>query len=147
MDRKTRICVWIILLGLLNFLAYTILYVFIGGEAVNGHVLSTPQGYRYILQSGAQVSHATFVYSGVHSISIWLTVGAVMLAMLTLAKERIASAVRSRIMHGRTFITVLATIIGMITAVMTVWFILHFVRCLTQPRPAAAAQTQSVSRL
>ena len=127
MDTKTKICLWVILIGLANFLAYTILYVFFGGEAVNGWVTLGPAGERlYFLQSGRQVSHAEFLYSGVHSISIWVTVAAVMLAMLTLAKDRIVSSMRSTIMRDRTFITILATIIAFVTSIITIWFVLQF---------------------
>ena len=104
MDRRTKICIWIILIGLANFLAYTILYMFIGGEAIHGSVQQGADGaVTYLLQSpggdDVAVSRAEFIYSGVHSISIWVTVAAVMLAMLTLAKERIASSMRSTIVR------------------------------------------------
>lgn len=136
MDRQTRICTWIILIGLANFLAYTIVYMFIGGEAVFGYLEKyTATGeVRYFLQSGHQVSRGTYLYSGAHSISVWVTVAAVMLAMLTLAKERIASSMRSAIIRGRTFITVLATVITLITIVITIWFALHFARSFATPR-------------
>ena len=135
MDRRTRICIYIIWIGLANFLIYTILYVFIGGEAVNGWVYDSPAGPRYELQSGAEVSRGVFVYSGIHSISIWPTVGAVMLAMLTLAKDRVVSSMRSSIVRGRTLITILATIITMIIVVMTIWFILQFTDRLASRKP------------
>jgi hypothetical protein len=142
MDRRTRICIWVILIGLANFLAYTIIYMYIGGEAVNGWVedmgrQSTSHGYqyKYVLQSQHAVSKATFIYSGIHSISIWITVAAIMLAMLTLAKERIVSAMHSTIVRGRTFITILATIITFTTTIITIWFILQFVQALHKPRP------------
>jgi hypothetical protein len=134
MDRRTRICIWIILIGLINFLSYAILYMFIGGEAVNGRVELVSNQTLYVLQSGHVVSHGVFLYSGLHSISIWLTVGAVMLAMLTLAKERIASSMRSAIVRGRTLITILATIITMIVIVMTIWFSLQFAWNLANPQ-------------
>lgn len=138
MDTKTKICLWVILVGLGNFLAYTIIYVFIGGEAVNGSVVAATDGtLNYFLQSGRQVGHCTFIYSGIHSISIWVTVAAVMLAMLTLAKDRIISSMRSTILHGRTFITVLATIIAFAVAVITIWFILQFADRLGHPVPHA----------
>ena len=133
MDRRTRICIWIILIGLANFLAYTILYMFIGGEAVNGSVQSVQDQTRYYLQSKEEVSRGVFIYSGIHSISIWITVAAIMLAMLTLAKERIVSSMRSAIVRGRTLITILATIITFTTAVITIWFILQFVNLLAHP--------------
>jgi len=135
MDKRTKICIWIILIGLGNFLIYTILYMFISGEAATGHldkVRSTGE-IRYLLNSGHTVSRWVYIYSGIHSISIWTTVGAVMLAMLTLAKERIASAMRATIVRGRTLITILATIITLIVIVMTIWFTLQFVHGFFEP--------------
>ena len=104
--RRTRICIWIILLGLGNFLAYVILYWFFWGEAVHGRVEIHDGTMLYFLQSRQPVSRGVFIYSGVHSISIAPTVGAIMLAMLTLAKERITSSMRSTIVRGRTMITI-----------------------------------------
>lgn len=147
MDRRTRICIWVIVLGLLNFLAYTVLYVFINGEAVNGWV-DVLAGHRsYYLQSGTEVSHGVFLYSGVHSISIWVTVAAVMLAMLTLAKDRIISSMHAAVVRGRTFITILATIITLTTALATVYFVLIFARTLAKPKPPPAAPTSQVARV
>jgi hypothetical protein len=135
MDRRTRICIWIIFVGLANFVVYTILYVHIGGEAVNGHVTQGADGQRvYELQSGVAVSRGVFLYSGVHSISIAPTVGAIMLAMLTLAKDRVVSSMRRTIVRGRTLITILATLITVIVVVWTIWFILQFGDRLTHPR-------------
>jgi len=146
MDRKTKICIWVILIGLLNFLAYSLVYVFIGGEAVNGTVQVVGGQRGYFLQSGQQVSHGVFVYSGIHSISIWLTVAAVMLAMLTLAKDRIVSSMHSAVVRGRTFLTILATIIAFATIVITVWFILQFTKRLTNPVPVPPAAVQAADR-
>lgn len=135
MDRRTKICIWIILIGLGNFLVYVILYCFFNGEAVNGWVVDQGGHLRYFLQSGQEVSRGEFIYSGIHSISIAPTVGAIMLAMLTLAKERIASSMRSTIVRGRTLITILATVITMIVVVWTIWFILQFGRRLSRHQP------------
>ena len=143
MDRRTKICIWIILIGLANFLIYAILYMFIGpGEAASGHLEIVNEEMRYILHSGHEVSRRLYIYSGIHSISIWPTVGAVLLAMLTLAKERIASSMRSAIVRGRTLITILATVITMIVVVMTIWFMLQFIRSFSQPRLIPPSQTQ-----
>lgn len=142
MDLRTRICIWVILVGLANFMVFTLLYVFIGGEAVNGHVYQLADGtLRHELQTGKVVSRAVFIYSGIHSILIWPTVGAILLAMLTLAKDRIVSSMRSSIVRGRTMITILATVITMIVLVMMLWFILHFANRLTFPRPLDPAVT------
>ena len=145
MDLRTKICIWIILIGLANFLAYTIGYVFIDGEAIHGHIehqQATGQ-VRYVLQSGQVVSRGVYIYSGIHSISVWITVAAVMLAMLTLAKERIASSLRSAIIRGRTFITILATIITLTTIIITIWFSLQFARGLIHPRQVNPSATSA----
>jgi len=139
MDRRTRICIWIIFLGLGNFLAYVILYWFFWGEAVNGWVEQHGEGFRYFLQSGEEVSHGVFLYSGIHSISIAPTVGATMLAMLTLSKDRVISSMRRAIVRGRTMITILATAITLIVLVWTVWFVLQFCERLASPRPPSPA--------
>jgi hypothetical protein len=132
MDRRTRICIWIILIGLGNFLAYSIVYMFIGGEAVSGAARDDGGRRVYCLRGPSQedvpVSRGVYVYSGVHSITIWVTVGAVLLAMLTLARERIVSSMRSAIVRGRTLMTILATVITLTTAVLTIWFTLQFAR-------------------
>lgn len=119
--------------GLTNFLAYVILYWFFWGEAVNGWVTVTNGENHYFLQSGKEVSRGVFIYSGVHSISIAPTVGAIMLAMLTLAKERVVSSMRSAIVRGRTLITILATIITMIVVIWTIWFIIQFSDRMANP--------------
>jgi len=133
------------MVGLANFMVYTVLYVFIGGEAVNGYVISSADGtLRYQLQSGEIVSKGVFLYSGIHSITIWPTVGAILLAMLTLAKDRIVSSMRSSIVRGRTMITILATVITLIILVMMFWFILHLAGRLTHPRPQELIATTAV---
>lgn len=140
MDRRTKICIWVILIGLANFLAYAVLYLVVEGEAVRGHVEVVGGQTRYVLQSGHEVSRCVYLYSGLHSISIWLTVGAVMLAMLTLAKERIASSMRSTIVRGRTLITMLATIITMLVIVLTIVFIRDFCKSFHEPVHVAPTQ-------
>jgi hypothetical protein len=146
MDRRTRICLWIILLGLVNFLAYAIVYEFIGGDAMNGFVRAENAGAgplvrHYWLSCNGQpieVSRAVWVYSAVHSISIWVTVGAVLLAMLTLAKDRIVSSMRAAVIRGRTMITVIATLISVICVIMATHFILLMIRNLTSPEVVQA---------
>ncbi len=116
------------MLGMANFLAYVLLYTYFGGEAVNGKVVTDAAGQlSYYLQSGRDVSQAAFIYSGLHSISIWPTVAAIMLAMMTLAKERIVFSMRQSILHGRTFISILAVVIVLTTAVLTIHFTREFV--------------------
>jgi len=143
MDRRTKVCIWVIFAGLANFLIYVILYWYFWGEAVNGHVEQHAGRLQYFLQSGERVSRGVFLYSGIHSISIAPTVGAIMLAMLTLAKDRVIGSMRRTIVRGRTLITVLATIITMIVAVWTVWFVLQFSHRLRHPRPPSPAGAQT----
>lgn len=142
MTRRTRICIWIIVLGLANFLAYVVVYVSIGGEAVNGDVraMKLADGATrlcyYVSNRGreAEVGRGVWVYSAVHSISVWITMGAVMLAMLTLAKDRIVSSMRSSIVRGRTFITILATIVTLISVAFTVYFTLGVINMLADAK-------------
>ncbi len=151
-DRRTRICIWVILIGLLNFLAYAILYLWFDGEAINGSVVRAADGsLSYFLRSprdeAITVSLAVYLYSGIHSISIWVTVGAVMLAMLTLAKDRIVLSMHSAVVRGRTFITVLATIITLIIIAMTILFTLRFTSRFAHPRSASQPGTQVTTTL
>lgn len=147
MDHRTRVCLWIIVIGLANFAAYTVAYFFIGGEAMNGFVTAekTAAGglvrHYYVGHGGEdfEVSGVVWVYSAVHSTTVWLSVGAVMLAMLTLAKERIISSMRSRVLRGRTFITVLATLITVFTLSMALYFVRFMVAQLAHPRLVEAA--------
>ena len=150
MDRRTRICLWIIVLGLVNFLAYAIAYEFIGGDAMNGSVRAEKAGVHaslvrhYWLSRNGQpieVSRSIWIYSAVHSISIWVTVGAVLLAMLTLAKDRIVSSMRATVIRGRTMITVIATLISVICLIMTTHFILLMIRNLVSPEVVQAVTT------
>lgn len=154
MDHRTRVCLWIIVLGLANFTAYTIGYfVFIGGEAMNGYVTieRTEDGHlhpHYYVGHGAEdfeVSGGVWIYSAIHSTTVWVSVGAVLLAMLTLAKERIVSSMRSRVLRGRTFITVLATLITVFTLGMTLYFVRFMIDQLTHGRLVESATTGMAS--
>ena len=146
MNRRTKVCIWIIIIGLANFLAYTVAYDFIGGEAVNGDVRAEALSdgrmvlHYYLVDSGrkTRVERGVWIYSAVHSISIWITVGAVLLAMLTLAKDRIVSSMRRSIVRGRTFITILATIVTLISVVLTVRFALRTIEKLLAAKSALA---------
>jgi len=148
MHRRTRICVWIIMIGLVNFLAFVVGYWYLWGEAIHGEVILDEAGYHYMLQSGNEVSRAAFIYSGVHSLSIWLTVGAVMLAMLTLAKERISSSMRVTIIRGRTLITMLATVITLSVVLASTVATLKFLDKFqaTDTRPTAITQPDDAQR-
>ncbi len=145
MDRKTRICITVIIAGLINFLVYVLLYAIIYGEAIHGSVISVDGALHYYLQSDREVSRGIFIYSGLHSISIWPTVGAIMLAMLTLAKDRIISSMRSTVIRGRTLITIFATIITLMIVFLTIQFARDFSRVLSHPQSQQVSQAVSKS--
>lgn len=147
MERRTRICIWVISLGLVNFLVFTLIYAYIGGEAVNGSVEVQGTKMRYYIITPSQEKHAVsngvFWYSGIHSISIWPTVGAIMLAMLTLAKDRFVDSMHSSVVRGRTFLTILATIITTIVFICTIWGSLAFSSRLMHPTKVTPTTTQA----
>jgi heme/copper-type cytochrome/quinol oxidase subunit 2 len=135
------------MLGLANFLAYGVIYAFIGGEAWSAGVTYGPDGrviYCVLTGDGwkwKEVPQAVYIYSGIHSISIWATSAAVMMAMLLLAKERIVSSMHSTIVRGRTFITILGTIITITAVIVTILVTLQFINRMTHPQAAEAKPT------
>ena len=141
MDFRTRICLLIIAIGMANFLAYTIGYTVVGGESVRGRIYEVKgTGERHYkldsheLDSDKEVSRNKFVYIGIHSISIWVTVAAVMLAMLTIAKDRIADSMRDAAMRGRTFCTILAIVVLVSMTGLTFLFVREFVIQFENPK-------------
>ena len=142
LNLRTRVCIWVIVLGLANFLAYTVAYFSLPGEAIHGGVRleADSDGGRlhyYLLDKGSrvEVSRAVWLYSAIHSTSIPVTVGAVLLAMLTLAKDRIVSSMRSSVVRGRTFITVLAAVVTVCSLGWMGWFLYVIISQLAQPAP------------
>jgi len=153
MNRRTKICLWVIVIGLANFLLYVIGYVSLYGEAINGRIVIEAGQRYYFLQSGREVSRAAFIYSGVHSISIWPTVMAVMLAMLTLAKDRITASMQSAVTRGRVLITLFAVVMVLISVLLTYEFVHAFVHRFEKPqirapesKPAGSAGLVSLQR-
>ncbi len=166
MDRKTRICIWVIIIGLVNFVAFTMVYIVIGGDARNGRVETIGGKRRYLVQMrGSERDAATrhsaaipasgpdklfnvpgtriyktfdgtpykdigkgpYVYSGVHSLLVVLTVAAVLLAVLTLAKDHIVTAMEHHVLSGRALIHVFATVVVLTTVMMFLLFLLDFI--------------------
>jgi len=129
---------WIIALGLANFALYTISYWYLGGDAPNG---SYQDGKYYLrghfIWSGAgkmspPVPQAVWVYSYVHSISIWPTIAAVLVSMFILARPHIIATMKSDgLMRGQTFVAVCITLIIVITAASSLFFIVDFIRALS----------------
>ncbi len=143
MDRRTRVCVIIIVAGLANFVAYTVGWALIGGDAMNGYVrLEAPGGavrHYFLTRHGTEVrevSAAAWVYSAIHAISLPLTVGAVQLAMLTLAKDRLIASMHSTLVRGRAFMTTLALVIGVLMVSMSAHFTWHTIVQLAFTPPA-----------
>ena len=148
MQRRTRnrICIWLIFAGLLNSLGYTIVYADLGGDARNGgkEKVEDPDGQvrevfyirgHFIHGPGGQRTNVpkwVWIYSYVHSISLWPTQGVMMICMLILARPHIIATMReSNWMRGPAFITVAITLIGVFYSAMSIWFTIGFVMDLT----------------
>ncbi|HSW46724.1 MAG TPA: hypothetical protein VLM89_14270 [Phycisphaerae bacterium] len=147
MQRRTRniICIWVIFGGLINFLAYTIFYAELGGDAKNGwkeavrddRGNTTEQYYisGHFLRSGdgrdRPVPKWVWVYSYIHSISLWPTQGAMVICMLILARPHIiATMTEGSWIRGPTFITVVITLTAVLCSVLTILFTIQFLRDL-----------------
>lgn len=144
MQRRTRnrICIWLIIGGLLNFLAYTIIYGALGGDAKNGgkELVTGPDGSttavyyiggHYLKGIGGQrkvVPRWVWHYSYLHSISLWPTQAVMMISMLILARPHIIATMReSTWIRGPTFITVAITLTAVLYSAMTVWFVMQLI--------------------
>jgi hypothetical protein len=138
---RNRICIWLIFGGLLNFLAYTIIYAQLGGDAKNGGngVYLDPAGQKqagyhirghFIHGVGGQtkgVSKWVWVYSYVHSISLWPTIAAMVIAMLVLARPHIiATMSEGTWIRGPTYIAIVMTVTALLCAAMTALFTMQF---------------------
>lgn len=136
MDRRTRnrICIWVIGVGLINFLSYGISYYYVGGDAVNGdyhngeyyvrgHFLHGPHG------NERAVIPAVWVYSYLHSLTIPLTCGLVIICLFILARPHIIATMKEDgMMSGQTFITICITVSVILTSAITLIFLLDFLR-------------------
>ena len=138
MDRRARnrLCIWIVAVGMTNFLSYTVAYNYIGGDAKNGAISDGVFYVRGHFLRGSEgheraVSRGIWIYSYLHSISIWPTHAAVLLSMLVLARPHILATMRGGLIEGTTFVTIFTTVVVLITAISTLWFILDFARQLT----------------
>ncbi len=135
MDRRkrNRLCVRLIIIGLTNFILYATVYAIIGGDAQNGGIRDDGSCYVrghhvHRLQGYEQdVPKWVWVYSYLHSISIWPSIAAVLLAMLVLARPHILATYQHGIMKGTTLVTVMATVIVFVTMLIMVWFVVAFV--------------------
>ena len=140
MDRRTRnrLCIWLIILGLSNFIVYAVVYAIIGGDAPNGYIrdgLYYVRGHFVHRTIGYEQDVPTWVwvYSYLHSISIWPSIATVLLAMLVLARPHILATYQNGIMKGTTLVTVLATLIVFVTGVIMLSFVVDFVHVFWFP--------------
>lgn len=149
MQRRTRnrICIWLIVGGLANFLVYTVVYAYLGGDARNGTIEKITNGEGQVEETfyisghflhGAEVgrptavSRAVWIYSYLHSISIWPTQGVMMICMLILAQPHIIATMQeSNWIRGPTFVAVAITLVAVVCSAMSIWFAIGFVRDLT----------------
>ncbi len=140
---RNRILIWIIALGLANFLLYTVIYAYLGGDAINGKVVDGQyfvRGHflRYLEGHESPVSRTLWIYSYLHSISVWPTIGAVLCSMLVLSRPHILATMREDlVIRGNTFVTIAMTLIVVVTAVSLLYFSLDFISAI---RAIAAGQ-------
>ncbi len=134
MNRRKRnlICIWIIFLGLANFVSYTVIYGYIGGDAKNGMIKDGKyyvRGHflRDLRGRDTEVSRDVWIYSYIHSISIWPTVAAVLISTLIMAQPHIIATMKEGFIRGQTLITIFITVVIFLVSVMTIWFILDFI--------------------
>jgi len=140
---RNRICIWLIIGGLFNVLAYTIAYAALGGDAKNGglEMITGADGTaRTVYSIGGHYLHGVggrrtevpaweWYYSYIHSISLWPTQAVMIIAMLILAQPHIIATMRENAwIRGPTFIAVAITLTAVLYSAMTVWFIVNLIR-------------------
>ena len=134
--RRNRVLIWIIACGLLNFLTYTVLYAYIGGDAKNGQIDNGHyfvQGhFLYDAQGHArEVGKGVWIYSYIHSISIWPTIGMVLCSMLILARPHIIATMQEdSLLRGHSFVTISMTLIVIVVGTSTTYFVMDFLQAL-----------------
>jgi len=144
---RNRICILIIILGLINLLAYTLVYAQLGGDARNGwkETVTNEQGQtktvfyirgHFIHGPGGgepnDVPMWVWIYSYVHSITLWPTQGIMMICMLILAQPHIIATMQeSNWIRGPAFIAVAITLVAVISTAMSAWFVIGFITDLT----------------
>jgi len=70
--RARYIFVPVFILAIVNFAAFIIINIYIGGDAINGHVTD---GHYFLGSHGryTEVNRAVWTYSYYHTISMWIT--------------------------------------------------------------------------
>ncbi len=143
--RRNQICIGVIALGLANFVVYTLTYAALGGDAQNGRLEVVTQSdgsriHRHMVRGhfihslvGAErvVSRGTWIYSFVHSISVPLTSGAMIISMLILARPHILATMRGGWISGQTFVIAFGTIVVLASLGLAMQFTWNFVDAIT----------------
>lgn len=135
--RRNKICLLIIFIGIINLAVYTIVYSYIGGDAKNGYIKDGRyylRGHflRYPEGKDTEVSRSVWIYSYLHSISIWPTIAAILISTIILARPHIIVTMQEdTIISGQTFITIFITTVVLIVGAITIWFVLDFIRELS----------------
>jgi hypothetical protein len=142
--RRNRICIVIMACGVLNLLAYTVSYAILGGDAYNGWrergtlTDGTPMSVYYLrghfvhsLDGRVRtVSRAMWIYSYVHSISVPLTSGAMIISMLILVRPHILATMRGGVINGRTFVIAFGAIVALISVAVAANFTWQLIQAL-----------------
>ena len=139
--RRNQICIAVIAIGALNFLVYTVTYAVLGGDAhngearlversdgtaetaffVRGHFIHSLRGKE------TEVSRGLWVYSYLHSMSVFVTSAAMIISMLILARPHILATMRGGWMSGRVFVTAFGTVVVLIASAAILVFAWDFV--------------------
>jgi hypothetical protein len=142
--RRNQICIIVIVLGLLNYLAYTLTYAALGGDAQNGYRTlvvdaSGARTWAYYVRGHfihsltgreREVSRGAWIYSYLHSISVPLTSGAMLISMLVLARPHILATMRGGWFSGQTFVVAFGTVVILASVAVAVMFLWNFVDAL-----------------
>jgi hypothetical protein len=142
--QRNQLCIAIIALGAINFLIYTLSYAALGGDAQNGYckVVEDANGthteyyvrghfIHYVEGRAQAVSRAAWIYSHVHSISVPLTSGAMIISMLVLARPHILATMRGGFMTGQTFVVAFGTVVVLVSISVALMFTVGFIRALS----------------
>lgn len=139
--QRNKWCIFVIGLGAVNLIVYTLVYAALGGDAFNGHaqVVTNEAGQRqvvYVIRGHhlrtprgeeTQVSRVVWIYSYVHSIALLITSGAMVISMLVLARPHILATMRDGWIGGETFVAAFGTIVVLIVGGATFLFVWDFV--------------------
>ncbi|NOS99325.1 MAG: hypothetical protein HOP29_01710 [Phycisphaerales bacterium] len=142
---RNRILLWVIALGLANFVVYTLTYWYLGGDAPNGGFENGHHFLRgHFIWSGAgkrtdPVSRGIWIYSFIHSITIWPTIAGVLVSMLILARPHIIATMKSDLpLRGMTYVNICILVIIVVTGATTMLFVRDFLSALAQTAAGVA---------